>query len=426
MKNGNELPSKWKVLLLEDIAEGKNAIVDGPFGSNLKTSDYILDRVNGVPVLTTKNLEGDYSDDKVRFISKVKFEQLKRSQVNPGDILVAKIGSIGKTGIYPKNGRTAIIPANLLKFTVSKTVNFAYVFFYLNSYGLQRKIKEIATATAQPAFNVTKFRKLPIPIPPIDEQERIVAKIEELFSELDAGVESLKKAQAQLKTYRQAVLKSAFEGKLTGAGLSDDKLTVEHKIVPIGEFVGCIVPNRDKPKSFTGNIPWLTTPDLDNDSISINYSKIKLGLTEGEAVLYNARVIPPNSVIMTCVGKFGVSAIVTKPTVANQQLHAFLPSKEFLPKYIAYNIKAQLSYFERSSTSTTIAYLNKGNCNGMPIRFCSIDEQTDIIQEIESRLSVCDKLEETIGASLKQSEALRQSILKQAFEGKLVAAGSIS
>ena len=73
-------------------------------------------------------------------------------------------------------------------------------------------IKSISTATAQPAFNVTKFRKLPIPIPPLEDQHRIVTRIEELFSQLDSGVETLKKTKEQLKVYRQAVLKEAFEG----------------------------------------------------------------------------------------------------------------------------------------------------------------------------------------------------------------------
>jgi len=180
-----ELPTNWALCTLSDVSEGNNAIVDGPFGSNLKTSDYIDDKTNGVPVLTTKNLEGDYSDKAVRFISKTKFEELKRSQVNPGDILVAKIGSIGKTGIYPKKARPAIIPANLLKFTVSRKIAFAYVYSYLNFFGLQNKIKDIATATAQPAFNVTKFRLLEMPLPPLAEQHRIVTRIEELFSSLD-------------------------------------------------------------------------------------------------------------------------------------------------------------------------------------------------------------------------------------------------
>lgn len=184
-----ELPDSWHYAKLEDIGYGENAIVDGPFGSNLKVSDYIDDCKNGVPVLTTKNLEGDYSEKRVRYISQQKFDQLKRSEVNPGDILVAKIGSIGKTGIYPVGMKTAIIPANLLKITVTSSVEFKYVYFYLNYLRLQQFIKLISTATAQPAFNVTKFRKLPIPLPPKCEQHRIVAKIEALFSELDKGIE---------------------------------------------------------------------------------------------------------------------------------------------------------------------------------------------------------------------------------------------
>ncbi len=210
-----DLPSHWEKAFLSDLGAGENAIVDGPFGSNLKTSDYIENNVNGIPVLTTKNLAGDYSDSSVRYISIAKYEQLKRSKVEPGDILVAKIGSIGKTGIYPKNQKTAIIPANLLKYTVNKKVCFGYVYNYLNYSGFQKFIQGISTATAQPAFNVTKFRALPIPIPPLNEQHRIVAKIEELFSELDKGIESLKTARDQLKVYRQALLKHAFEGKLT-------------------------------------------------------------------------------------------------------------------------------------------------------------------------------------------------------------------
>jgi type I restriction enzyme S subunit len=114
-------------------------------------------------------------------------------------------------------------------------------------------------------------------------------------------------------------------------------------------------------------IPWLTTPDLDDDSIFIDYSNIKNGLSLQQTKQYKAKVIPIDSVIMTCVGKFGVSAIITKELVINQQLHAFLPSQHFLPKFIAYCIKNQKSYCETKATSTTIAYLNKTNCNSIPI-----------------------------------------------------------
>lgn len=211
-----KLPKNWVHCDLGDLGFGKNAIVDGPFGSNLKTSDYI-DNVNnnGVPVLTTKNLYGDYSDKSVRYILKEKYNELKRSEVKPGDILVAKIGSVGKTGIYPQDRPIAIIPANLLKFTVNPIVVFNYVYNYLNYEGFLKLIKSITTATAQPAFNVTKFRMLPIPIAPLPEQRSIVAKIEKLFSELDNGIANLKATKDKLKIYRQAVLKKAFNGELT-------------------------------------------------------------------------------------------------------------------------------------------------------------------------------------------------------------------
>lgn len=264
------------------------------------------------------------------------------------------------------------------------------------------------------------YKNSTIPLPPINEQEKLVSKIEELFSELDNGIEQLKTAKEQLKVYRQSVLKWAFEGKLTNKNIKDGELPKGWKVVKIGDYAKSIVPNRDKPKSFSGNIPWVTTPDLNDNSISIDYSKIEQGLTLQEVELYKAKIIPVNSVIMICVGKFGVSAVVKNALVINQQLHAFLPTKEFTPKYIAYNIQNQKLYFESKSTSTTIAYLNKENCNSMPVPYCDIEEQLEIVQEIELRLSVCDKVEETIETAMKQSESLQQSILKKAFEGKLI------
>ena len=124
---------------------------------------------------------------------------------------------------------------------------------------------------------------------------------------------------------------------------------------------------------------------------------------------------------MTCVGTFGLSAIVERPIVINQQLHAFITNEKVYSKYLAYCIQLNKQYFESKSksTSTTIQYLNKENCNSMPFPLCSITEQQTIVQEIESRLSVADKMEESITQSLQRAEALRQSILKKAFEGRL-------
>src|SRR5215217_1876833 len=142
-------------------------------------------------------------------------QALRRSEVVGNDILMAKIGSCGKTGIYPKSMPSAIIPANLLKVSVHPEISRMFVYYYFDSSQFKQQLKQIIKATAQPAFGVTKFKQLSIPLPPPNEQHRIVQKIEELFTKLDAGIKSLKQTQALLKSYRRSVLKAAVEGELS-------------------------------------------------------------------------------------------------------------------------------------------------------------------------------------------------------------------
>jgi len=467
-----DLKKDWVVCQLADLGYGDNAIVDGPFGSNLKTSDYIEDSINGVPVLTTKNLEGDYSDDKVRFISKDKFEELKRSEVKGGDILVAKIGSIGKTGIYPKNQRSAIIPANLIKFSVTPKVIFSYVFNYLNFQGFQDYIRLIATSTAQPAFNVTKFRKLPLPLPPLSEQRFIVSKIELLFSELDNGISNLKLAQEQLKVYRQAVLKKAFEGELTkkwreqqtdlpdaGDLLEQIRKEREETVTTYGRTVKDIKSLTATELADLPKIPegwrWVKLPELCNliggvtkgrklegkKKISLPYlrvanvqdgylnlSEIKfIDVLEGDLEKY--RLIE-GDILYTEGGdkdKLGRGTI-WKGQIENciHQNHIFRArpySSNLVSSYIGYfsQTKAAKNYFFKNAKQTVnLASINLTVLSNLPFPLCSTEEQQAIVQEIETRLSVCDKIEQDIKENLEKAEALRQSILKKAFEGKLL------
>src|SRR5579863_810301 len=206
-----QLPNAWA---WADVATAgafcKNAIVDGPFGSNLKISDYVED--GPVPVLTTRNLDGTL--DGVRYISKGKFHELERSAVRPNDILIAKIGSCGKVGIYPPGGPVAIIPANLLKVSVNRYFALKYVYYFFLSSFFQKGLRTIIKATAQPAFGVTNFKRLPMPVAPEREQCLIVAEIEKQFIRLDAATAALKRVQANLKRYRTSVLKAACEGRL--------------------------------------------------------------------------------------------------------------------------------------------------------------------------------------------------------------------
>jgi type I restriction enzyme, S subunit len=329
------------------------------------------------------------------------------------DVLLSVRAPVGATNVAD---RECCIGRGLAAIRYQHNHRFINYFLRL----AERDLDEKGTGTTFRTISGEVVRNTEFMLPPLPEQHRIVAKIEELFSSLDKGIEDLKTAQQQLNIYRQAVLKWAFEGRLTNRNVADGELPEEWRAVRIGDRTKCIVPNRDKPKSFSGNIKWVTTPNLSQSSIRLDYEGIPLGLTQDETIRYHARVVPAGSVIMTCVGTFGLSAVVERPIVINQQLHAFLGSADIDPKYLAYCIRYNRQFFDEKSTSTTISYLNKENCNSMPLPLCSLPEQAAIVSEIESRLSVCDKIEETIADSLKQAESLRQSILKKAFEGKLV------
>lgn len=402
-------------LTMQDVAIDDNGIVDGPFGSNLKKSDYIDDSINGIPVLTTKNLYGDYSANSVRYISKEKYETLKRSTVFPGDILVAKIGSIGKCGIYPLNQGIALIPANLLKITLKPEIVRKYVYYYIQSSTFQSLIKSISTATAQPAFNVTKFRKLPIPVPSQKEQARIVARIEELFSQLESGVETLKQTKEQLAVYRLSVLKAAFEGRFTHA-ISDKTW----RIIDFADVDTGATPLTSNPDYYNGEIAWVTSAKINDNEITTASDYI----TEKALKETNCKVFPAHTLLVAMYGEGktrGKCAELMIPAATNQALAAIRirETSEISLAYVKWFLTFNYQNIRRKAAGGVQPNLNLGIVKKIQVPQHTKEEQNRIVSEIESRLSVCDQIEQTVDAALQQAEALRQSILKKAFEGGL-------
>ncbi|PSR55915.1 type I restriction endonuclease subunit S [Adhaeribacter arboris] len=392
----------WDRKYLKEVAKVQNGYA---FSSSFFSKD------EGMPLIRIRDI------DNTTTVDRYKGNYSEEFIVHKGNILIGMDGDFKAS--YWK-GPDALLNQRVCRILPdSEAINERFLFYCLQPF-LDAIHAETSSVTVKHLSSRT-IEEIPLPYPTLDEQQEIVAKIEELLSELDKGKEQLETARQQLKVYRQAVLKWAFEGKLTNPDVKESELLEGWRLVKIGDICKSIVPNRDKPKSFTGEIKWVTTPNLSEHSIKIDYTTIKLGLSDSEIKEYNARVIPTGSVIMTCVGTFGISAVVEKPIVINQQLHAFLTNDLVDSNFLAYCIQLNKYYFEKKSTSTTIQYLNKENCNSMPFPLCTIEEQRKIVQEVESRLSVCDKVEETITQSLQQAETLCQSILKKAFEGKLVA-----
>ena len=206
--SAERLPQNWKWQTLADIAANvPNAIVDGPFGSSLKTSDYVQD---GIPVLQGKNIsENRFRWTDIRYISEHKAQELRRSSLRPGDILMIKIGSIGYSALVPElyGHGFAIIPANLAKITLDvNKVDTSYVLHWLQSVSSIRYLQSVASKTAQPALSLSKIKNLPVPIPELKEQRRIAA----ILDQADALRTKRRQALAKLDTLTQALFLEMF------------------------------------------------------------------------------------------------------------------------------------------------------------------------------------------------------------------------
>jgi type I restriction enzyme S subunit len=261
------------------------------------------------------------------------------------------------------------------------------------------------------------------PLPPLKTQQQIVSKIEELFSELDKGVEDLKKAQQQLKTYRQSVLKWAFEGRLTNENVKDGVLPDKWKMSTIGNIFEVYIgstPKRNIDEYWGGSINWVSSGEIAFCKIKDTKEKITIKGLENTS----CKVHPIGTIILAMIGEGktrGQAAILKIEASHNQNTAAIrVDNKTYLSELLYYYLFFKYEENRKIGSGNNQKALNKERVKDIIIPLPPIEEQEIIVQEIESRLSVADKLEENIKESLQQAEALRQSILKKAFSGELV------
>ena len=332
-----------------------------------------------------------------------------------------------KNKAYKISGRTWVNNhAHILKEKENITLN-NFILYYLNSIDYRQYVN----GTTRLKLTKGSLTEIPFPLPTLETQQAIVSKIEELFSELDKGIEDLKTAQLQLKTYRQSVLKWAFEGKLTNENVKEGELPKGWEMVPItkiveqnkhalkaGPFGSSLKKEFYVPKGY--KIYGQEQVISDNPFLGDYY------VNEEKYQELKSCQIKPFDILISLVGTVGKVLILPencKEGIINPRLIKISLNRDvYLPKFFkSYFESSVVKLFYSSITKgTTMDVLNLGIIKTIPFPLPSIEEQQLIVQEIESRLSVADKMEESIAQSLQQAEALRQSILKKAFSGELV------
>ena len=341
-------------------------------------------------------------------ITKLGLDNSSAKMIPPNTLLVAMYGSIGKLGITEIECCTnqAIAFAKKMHGVTTK-----YMFYYMAM--MKSKLISKGKGGTQKNISQTVLNSLDVIVPPMKEQQRIVTRIEELFSQLDSGVETLKKTKEQLKVYRQAVLKEAFAFRLSDM-IEIREIVDDIRIGPFGTML-------HKSDYIDNGVPVINPQHIKNLSI---VESNRITVSNDKAKELSAYRLKCNDIIMGRRGEMGRAAAITEREygwICGTGSILFRLKPDYDAVFFAQILSSPdvIHYLEAKATGTTMKNLNEEIVKHIPVPNITKHEQQKITNMLDSKLSVCDSIEKTIDTALQEAEALRQSILKQAFEGGL-------
>jgi type I restriction enzyme S subunit len=339
-----------------------------------------------------------------------------------GDILFARITPCMENGkIAIARNLTNGIGAGSTEYHVIRP-NEALEPVYLLRYLLQQRIRQDARAVMQGAAGQLRvpasfLRELPVPLPPMSEQRRLIAEIETHYTNGDAAVALLQRAKANLKRYRASATEQAFA--------ACSAAPVRH-LGELGKIVGGLTKGQKrKAATSTRSVPYLRVANVQRGHLDLGHIKF-IEATEDE--ILNRRLIP-GDVLLNEGGdrdKLGRGWIwegqIEECIHQNHVFRVRLDPKLATPKFVSHyaNHFGQRYFFEEGKQTTNLASINLTKLSALPIPTPSVAAQERLIAEFENQLSLVDDFDRTVDASLIRADRLRQSILKKAFEGKLV------
>lgn len=360
---------EWEILQWKEVLDIKN-------GKNQKK---VTNPKGKYPIYGSGGIMG-YADDYI---------------CEEGTTIIGRKGSINKP-IYVEekfwNVDTAfgLCPGNRL--------DNKFFYYYCTTYNFLKHNK----ATTLPSLTKADLLNIKIPLPPIQTQK----KIAQILDQADALRKKTQQIIDEYDKLAQSIFLDMFGDPVANPKGWEKKATIT--------YCKCIVPGRDKPKSFTGNIPWVTTNDLNHLGYT-SKSSLNIGLSLKEIKEVKAKTIPFDSVIMTCVGDLGVVSINTEEMVVNQQLHTF-QCKSINNVFLMYNLSFQKPYMYKMASNTTVPYMNKTIANNTPTIYPPINLQNQFAEKIK----LIEQQKELAKQSLKESEDLFNALLQKAFKGELV------
>lgn len=333
-------------------------------------------------------------ENEEKFVENVYPEKI----VTENDLVMANTGSPG--AVF--KGINGVLSNNLFKISFDRNIlDRDFLYYYLASDKFQSNLQQRMKGGVQKHLGHKTIGEQDIPIIDINTQKRIVTVLNKSQKLID-------KRKEQIEALDELVKSKFIEM------FGEPVLNTKHwEVKPVIDMCDCMVPGRDKPKSFTGATPWITIEDLKVNGTTFK-SKSNLGLTDDEINEVKRKKVPKGSVLMSCVGNLGICSIAGEEMIINQQLHSF-QCKSINNVFLMYYLGFRKGYMVSQASSTTVLYMNKTACNSIPVYLPPIELQnqfSDFVKQV-------DKLKFEMEKSLKELEDNFNSLMQKAFKGEL-------
>ena len=369
-------------------------------GANIKQDV----NAGGIPITRIETLAGgEFNTSRLGYANIFDISPYYEYVLNSGDILMSHINSpayLGRAVVFEDKYDIVIHGMNLLRLKANKElIDSRYAVYLFSGNIFKEHIRKITKKSVnQASFSINDLKEIELQLPSIENQVIIAEKLDKL--------KILIKKKNRLILFLDEIVKSRFIEMFGDPNASRTK----YKLVPIHMVTDCMVPGRDKPKSFTGEIPWITINDLNINGYT-NKSKLGLGLTIDEVKEVNRKCVPQGSVLMSCVGNLGLCSIASVDVVINQQLHSYQCNEFINILYLMYYLSFKNTYMNKIASSTTVLYMNKNACNNIPVLLPPIELQISFAKY----LNQINKLKSDVQKSIDETQLLMDSLMQEYF-----------
>ena len=396
--------AEWQTKTLGEVCTFEN----GDRGENYPSKS--VQTTTGVPFINAGHLtEFGLDFETMNYIPRERFDLLGNGKIRKNDILFCLRGSLGKFASVGDLAEGAIA-SSLVIVRPKESVIDAFVSAYFQSDLCASMIDRYKNGAAQPNLSAGSLKNFIIPLPPLPEQQRIVTILDEAFDGIataKANAEkNLQNARALFESHLQSVFSQRGEG------------WVEKRLEQIGSTQTGSTPKSSEQGNYGDFIPFIKPADFNKDG-SLDYENDGLS----EQGFKTARKIAANSVLMVCIGAtIGKCGWCDRDVVSNQQINAFTPTEGVSNKFIYYQMLTE-DFQKRvlhSSGQATLPIINKSKWSSLTVVLPpKYAEQERIVDQFDKLIGETQHLESIYQQKLAALDALKKSLLDQAFTGGL-------